>query len=142
MKAPYNKRRLRTCQKVAGYPRFHTWALVEAAHSLNNRMDSELIIKLLIRADGVLTIRGRGVNDPVIAEDLGGDEVITDLRRRIQKAIEHLKCGEIADVRDELWVVRKTLYLNAIKRLFECVHGDESPSKGVSTRKRIAALLE
>lgn len=135
------KQKLERCKKGA-LARLHTWSLVETAEELLNprrgswKPDKEWAMRFLEKADLVLgDSRGGDVlgrNDPLIAEDFGGDEELWAVREQIRKTKHLISLNEVGKALKEIKEVDALLLNRALDKFVSCFLGLTVPEKGVS----------
>jgi hypothetical protein len=120
--------------------RFHTWALVDAAHELVNprrgnfKPELKWAFNLLWKADAVLGSKDdiMGKNDRIIAEDFGGDEKLWHVRRLLRAARDAITNGDLKKAKNCAHLAQNTLFHHAALRFAECLFGLRKPAEGIS----------
>ncbi len=115
------------CLRSAGKPRFHTWSLVHVAWDILIRIQRgiprqpDCARNLLVKADRILGLWNKeNINDPIIAEDVGGDEYLWLIRNKIREAIRLIDDKQWNKARNIVKEVDGMLYDVAIERIAEC----------------------
>jgi len=128
-----DKNRIESCKKAVR-ERLRTWSFVEAAYLLLTKPNLKYVISLLKMTDTVLGYRGNPTtNDPIIAEDFGGEDILWGIRLKIREAIKVLEEGEIKEGIKMVYNIRNILFNHSIQKFTECLLDNDDPWKGVST---------
>ena len=114
-------------------PRFRTWSYISAAGQLVHEGNSEGAWRFLHRADKALGLNNSlEVNHPKIAEDYGGDEELWKIRRKIRKAKDQLKRGEMEGAEETITSLDGFFFFHSVRRSVECILGLIEPEFGVA----------
>jgi len=84
--------------------------------------------------DYILGYRGNPtINDPIIAEDFGGEDTLWVIRLKIRETIKVLEEGGKKKGIKMVYDIRNVLFNHSIQKFTECLLSDEDPMKGIST---------
>jgi len=114
--------------------------LAEVANSLigssrgNWEPSPKYAMGLLRIVDRIFGYRGNPmINDPIIAEDFGGEDILWGVRLKIRGAIKVLEEGDRKEGNKMVYKIRDMLFNHSIQKFTECLLCSDDPMKGIST---------
>jgi len=121
--------------------RLRIWSFVEASSLLITPSigrhwipSPKYAIGFLKKTDMLLGYRGNlTINDPIIAEDFGGEDILWGVRLKIREAIKVLEEGDRKKAINMVYNIRNILFDHSIQKFTECLLCSDDPMKGIST---------